>query len=163
LVKWARSGKPGLEVSSLIGALRYMHKALSIRLDEPELPSERRDEFQAYLSDLERLQSDLETASFATRLQRWAGKWAYGDHEDESSSDGHARFTRELTKLADEVVKSPSLLSPDLVEWLLFSPSQRTDAFFCFLGMRDEGSIFRECIEALGRRPDGAKTFSAYW
>jgi hypothetical protein len=163
LVEWARSGRPGLEVSSLIGALRRMHKALSTILAKPEFPSERRDEFQACLSDLDRLESDLETASFATRLQRWAGKWAYGDHEDESSSDRHSRFTRELTKLADEVVENPSLLSLDLVEWLLSSPSQRTDAFFFFLGASDEGLFFRECIEALGSRPDGAGAFSAYW
>jgi hypothetical protein len=130
-----------------------MHKALS----------ERRDEFQAYLSALDRLKSDLETASFATRLQRWAGKWAYGDHEDESSSDGNSRFTRELTKLADEAVENPSLLSPDLVEWLLSPSSQKADAFFFFLGTSDEGFIFRECIETLGKRPDGAGAFSAYW
>jgi hypothetical protein len=163
LVEWARSGKPGLEVSSLIGALRYMHKALSTALAEPEFPSERRDEFQTYLAELERLKSDLETANFATRLQRWAGKWAYGDHEDEFYSDGTARFEREITKLADEVVKNPSLLNPDLVEWLLSSLSQRTDAFFFFLGTSDAGLIFRECIEALGSRPDGAGVFSAYW
>ncbi len=163
LVEWARSGKPGLEVSSLIGALRRMHKALSTRLAEPEFSSERRDEFQAYLSELDRLQSDLETASFATRLQRWAGKWVYGDYEHESYSDGNAHFTRELTKLADEVVENPSLLSLDLVEWLLSSSSQRADAFFFFLGTSDEGFIFRECIEALGHRPDGAGAFSAYW
>jgi hypothetical protein len=47
------------------------------------------------------------------------------------------------------------------VEWLLSSP--RSNAFFFFLGTSDEGFIFRECIEALGHRPDGADAFSAYW
>jgi hypothetical protein len=93
LVNWARSGKSELEISSVIGALRFMRTALSRRLDKPEFPSDRRNECQEYIAELDQLTSLLETASFATRLKRWAGRWAYGDHEDALVSEASSRFT----------------------------------------------------------------------
>jgi hypothetical protein len=158
LVDWARAGRPGLDVSSLSGALRLMRTALSNELDKPELPPDRHKEFTEYVTKLDQLKTDLETASFATRLKRWAGHWAYGDHEGDP-----ARFEAELQKLADEAVRDPHLLNTDMVEWLLSPSAQRSNSFFLFLGNRDEGLIFRERIEDLGQRPDGAGAFSSYW
>jgi hypothetical protein len=68
-----------------------------------------------------------------------------------------------MMKLAEEAVKNPGLLKPDLIEWLLSPSSQRSGAFFFFLGRSDEGLTFHKDIEALGQRPDGAGAFSAYW
>ena len=102
-------------------------------------PSDRRDAFQMHLSALDQLKASVETANFATRLKRWAGREAYGEDEEDLTSGEHPHFERELIKLADEAVKNPSLLTPDLVEWLLSSLSQRSRAFFYFLGNADKG------------------------
>jgi hypothetical protein len=163
LVDWARSGKPGLDISSLVDALCWMHEVLAERLDKPKFPSDRRDTFQIYLEALDQMKAVVETASFATRLKRWAGREAYGEYEDDLKSGGRPQFERELSKLADEAVRNPSLLTTDLVEWLLSPSCLRGHAFVGFLGHIDARLIFRERMEALGRRPEAAKAFSAYW
>jgi len=163
LVDWARSGKPGLDVSSLVDALCWMRDVLAERLEKSAFPSDRRDAFQMHLTALDQLKVSVETASFATRLKRWAGREAYGEDEEDLTSGAHPQFERELIKLADEAVKNPSLLTPDLVEWLLSPSSLRGRAFFYFLGNVDAGLIFHKRLEALGRQPEAAEAFSAYW
>jgi len=163
LVDWARSGKPGLDVSSLVDALCWMREVLAERLEKPEFPSDLRDTFQMHLAALDQLKVRMETASFPTRLKRWAGREAYGEYEDDLKSGGRPQFERELSKLADEAVRNPSLLNPDLVEWLLSPSCLRGHAFVWFLRNIDAGLIFRECMEALGRRPEATEAFSAYW
>jgi hypothetical protein len=161
LVDWARSGKPGVDVSPLVDALCWMRDVLAERLDKPEFPSDHRDAFQRHLDALNQMKAMVETASFATRLKRWAG----GIRRVRRGSQvwRMPQFQRDLTKLADEAVKSPGLLTTNLVEWLLSPSSPRGSAFFCFLGNVDVWLIFRERIEALGRRPEAAEAFSAYW
>jgi hypothetical protein len=163
LVEWSCVGKPGLDVSALVGALRRMRIALSKVLDEPEVPLDQRNAFQEHIAELDQLESALEEASFATRLKRWAGRRSYGDLMHESIHDMAPRFEKELGKLAEEASKNASLLNTDLIEWLLSRSSPKADTFFFLLGNSEEGLIFHEQIEALGKRADGANAFSAYW
>ena len=112
---------------------------------------------------LDQLKATVETANFATRLKRWAGQEVCGEYENEIKSGGRPQFEKELIKLADEAVKQPGLLTTDLVAWLLSPSSPRCSAFFHFLGKIDAGLMFRERMEALGKRPEAAEAFSAYW
>ncbi len=163
LVNWGRSGKNGLDVSSLYGALRLLRDRLSRSFDGPEFPAERRREFEGYIAQVEQLRLELETASFATRLKRWAGKPAYSDYRDGFMSGTSPRFETELVRLANEAARDPSLLNAELVEWLLSPLAQRSEVFFFFLGERDERQIFRKQMEIVGQQPEGARVFSAYW
>jgi hypothetical protein len=163
LADWACSGKVGLDVSSLVDALCWMRDVLSERLDKPQFPSNYRGKFQAYVGELKRLRTALETTSFATRLRRWAGREVFDDHGDDLKAGGSPRFERELMKLAGEAIENPDLLHADLMEWLLSPSSQRSHVFFFFLGRSDDTLIFRERIESLAQRSDGASAFAAYW
>jgi hypothetical protein len=160
LVDWACSGKADLDVSSLISALRVMQDALYKTLERPEFSPDRRSAYQKYIAELDRLKVSLETANFATRLKRWAGKRAY---KDKRTYNGSPHFEEELSKLAEEAVENPSLLNMDLVKWLLSRVSIKSRSFFFLLGNVDEGLVFHDCIEELGNRPDGSEAFSAYW
>jgi hypothetical protein len=150
-------------VSSLVDALCWMRDVLSDRLDRPEFPSDYRDEFQAYIDELKQLKTILETENFATRLRCWAGREVFRDYKDDLKVGEGYRFERELKKLAGEAFENPDLLNADLIAWLLSPSSQKSYVFFFLLGRGDEALIFRERIEVLAQRLDGARAFAAYW
>jgi hypothetical protein len=163
LVQWVLSGKDGLDVSALVDALCWMRNFLSERLDRPEFPSDHRDEFLEYLAELNQLKTVLEAGNFSIRLRRWAGREVLGDHEDDLEAGEGYGFQRELKKLASEAVEKPDLLDADLLVWLLSPSSQRSHIFFFWLGHDDGMLIFRERIESLAQRFNGAPAFAAYW
>lgn len=69
----------------------------------------------------------------------------------------------ELEKLAKEAIEKPDLLSKDLVDWLLCPSAQRAFSFFFSLGLQDRDGAFLSSIEEIGRLPEGAWAFGAYW
>jgi hypothetical protein len=160
LVDWAMSGRPGLDIASLVNALCWMREVLSERLDKSAFPSDHKDEFRDYIAALDRLRIELETTSFATRLQRWTGREVYDEYADELMAQ---RCPQELTGLANEALKNPHLLDTSMFAWLLSPAAQRAPIFFFLLGQRDEPCIFRKCLETLGQRSDGREAFCAYW
>jgi hypothetical protein len=163
LVTWAYCDKVGLEVPSLSSALHLFGDLLSARLDEPNFPLDRKHEFEQYIDQVKQLKAKLETASFALRLKRWAGEWAYDEYEDELMSGTVPRYQKELMRLAEEAVREPGLLTTKLVDWLLAPAAQRSSIFFSLLGSKDENLIFQERIEEIGQRSEGTNAFAAYW
>ena len=87
----------------------------------------------------------------------------YGDYADELLAQGRPQYIRELSRLVVEAIKNPNLLDIYITEWLLSPDAHRANVFFILLGCSDTGLLFRERIEALGQRANGAAAFAAYW
>jgi len=163
LVNWARSEKPGLDVSVLFSAIGYMRRELTEALDTPGFPNNRKAAFQQYVADLDQLKEKLESADFSVRIKRWAGSWGYDLEIDEPQSDDRLKYEHELEKLAEEAVSKKELLDFEVIKWLISPSAQRAYSFFFSLGEMDERQIFLGLIEDLGKSSSGIGAFSAYW
>ncbi|MBI1745383.1 MAG: hypothetical protein HYR55_02205 [Acidobacteria bacterium] len=163
LVEWARSDKAGLDIASLLRALRLMREHLSKQLEQGAvtLPSDLQNRFRQCITGLQQLEDSLGQAGFAIRLKRWAGN----DMSGGILADDHPRFAHELKALACDVVKEPSLLTADLVAWLVSPSAQKSSTFFFFLGSADKELSYQNRIEEFGAQPEpeSVRAFAAYW
>lgn len=164
LVKWAKIEKRGLDVFALFENIEALRQNLQRNLQESEMSDVRKTEFDGNLSECNRLKGILEEGSFSIKLKRWTGGWSREDHE-KIMRDGRdtSRSELELTKLAKEAVSNPTLLSKDLVSWLLSASAQNSPRYFFLLGIQDFEGHLRSKVEEIGSQTSGAYAFSAYW
>lgn len=161
LVDWVHAEKAGLEVPALSRELHSLRNRFTFYLEELPLAPERRKEFATYVMRVDQLQTELE-ATFAIRLKRWVGS-QITEEAAELGANGHSPFEEPLKQLAEQVKIDPSLLSANLVEWLLSAAAERAEQFFFFLGKYEGRSAVSEIIEEIGQKQDGANLFAAYW
>ncbi|MDZ4344284.1 MAG: hypothetical protein U1E51_17830, partial [Candidatus Binatia bacterium] len=164
LVKWAKIEKRGLDVFALFENIEALRQNLQRNLQESEMSDVRKIEFDGNLSECNRLKGILEEGTFSIKLKRWTGGWSREDHE-KIMRDGRdtSRSELELTKLAKEAVSNPTLLSNDLVSWLLSASAQNSPRYFFLLGIQDFEGHLRSVVEEIGSQTSGAYAFSAYW
>ena len=156
MVDWARDGKSGLDVSSLLDVIQSLHEVFSERITREEALPDEKAALQGHVTEMDRLETELQEGVFAVRLRRWAGSWTRGDFEDKV-------YEEELKRLAEEAVKNPALLDNRVVEWLLSPSAQRSKIFFFQLGHLDTQDACRQLIEQIGQRPEGNNAFASYW
>lgn len=164
LVDWAKSEKPGVELFSVFENINALCESLQDHLQESKLADDQKTEFAGYLARSHLLKDTLENGSFFLRLKRWAAGWSREDHK-KIVVDGveQDRSSLELNKLAKETIRRPSLLTADLISWLLSANAQNAHTYFFELGKEDSEGHLRSKIEELGSRVDGARAFSAFW
>ncbi len=163
LVEWARSDKPGLDVSAIFNAIHSMRRELSETIEQPEFPADHKTEVQHYIEKLDQLKQRLDSADFSVRLKRWAGSWGSDLEIDEPQSDGRDKYEHELEKLSLEAMSNKDLLDSNLLNWLISPSAQRAYSFFASMGEMDEQRIFLGLMEELGKSSSGVGAFSAYW
>jgi hypothetical protein len=164
LVDWAKSEKPGLELFSVFENINALCESLRDHLQESKLTDAQKMEFGGYLARSHNLKDALENGSFFLRLKRWAAGWSREDYK-EILVDGVAqhRSSLELNRLAKETIRRSSLLTDDLISWLLSANAQNAHTYFFELGKEDSEGHLRSKIEELGSRVDGVRAFSAFW
>ena len=164
LIGWTRGGKRGLDVPALSDAIHLMRDAFSVRADREDCPSDRREELQKRIAELDCLKDELDKGDFTVRLKRWAGRRTFEEAKNRTAEGKRGyRYELELEHLAEEAVENPSLLNTEMIEWLLSPAAQRSNAFFFQLGHRDAKGICRCLIENLGRESNGSDVFAAYF
>ena len=164
LVEWAKTEKPGLDVFSLFENIEALRQNLQRNLQESEISDDRKREFEGFGCEANRLKGKLETGSFSLRLKRWAAGWSREDDETILvDSIETYRSEVELTNLARETVTRPTLLSDEVVSWLLSTDAQNSPKYFFLLGNQDFQGRLRSKVEEIGSQANGANAFSAYW
>lgn len=157
LTDWALVERKGLDVSHLSGVMRRVRDFCTDQIAKLDLPDGRKAEHTEFISKLTGWQASLNRSGFSIRLKLWAGGGRYGVSEDWKEVE------EQLTLLAKEVVRSPSNLTSDLIQWLLTASAKEARSFFYALGQEDQGLHFRETIEILGKNAIGSRAFSPYF
>lgn len=117
------------------------------------LTSEQRERF-------ERFSLELAGESFGERLRRWVGQHSFADTrlQHQSGPDG---WGREAGALAEEAVREPDLLHPE-IEWLASDQAQHVYFFARRLGQLDGEHKWWPEIEALVKAGKGFTLAAAY-
>ncbi|MBW2108944.1 MAG: metallophosphoesterase [Deltaproteobacteria bacterium] len=161
-VKWCIDGTVPVPVAELSGALATAYELFTEKPDADEASADRAKKSSTEAATIRGLIDRLEKASFPVRLKRWAGSWVHGcrTHTEEGITDVSAE---ELKDLAKEAVSQPSLLSPDLWQWLLSPDAERAPIFFSLLGKEDAEHTLIDKIDEAGAEKDGAVAFAQYY
>jgi hypothetical protein len=154
VVRWALEEDVPVSIAKLAGALRFVRAQFAADAARPGVSD--LDELQAAVRELDELLEQLEKGTFGTRLKRWAGPWAWGDHEeDEQGRRGRERWDDELHTLAREAAEEPARLMPELREWLISPEAQRAYRFFYWLGRSDASRRWLAAMEEWGKGAGG--------
>ncbi|MGH7180886.1 MAG: hypothetical protein ACREJN_02790, partial [Nitrospiraceae bacterium] len=157
LTDWALSERKGLDVSNLSGVMSRVRDFYAQQLSKPQLPGDRKTEYTDCISGLTKWQASLDQAGFSTRIKLWAGG---GGHRVAAD---WKRTEEQLSLLAKEVVKSPKILSADIMGWLLTASTKEARTFFYALGQQDLTLHFQNSLEALGKNALGSRAFAPYF
>lgn len=157
LTEWALSERKGLDVSKLSGVMSRVCDFYAEQLAKQDFPDDRKAEYTRFISALTQWRVSLDQGGFGTRLKLWAGGGRY------RLSNEWPLAEEQLHKLAIETVQSPTLLTPDLTEWLTDASVKETRSFFYALGQEDKTLHFQQTIEALGKDAFGSKFFAPYF
>jgi hypothetical protein len=160
VMKWVLEDRVPISIAKLTGTLRLVRARL---VDDARRPGQRSaEELQASARELEGFLTQLEEGDFEVRLKRWAGPWAWGDHEeDEQGRRGRERWDDELQALGREAVEDPTHLTSDLRDWLVSTEAQRAHGFFYWLGRSDPARRWLATMEEWGKG-NGAGPLASY-
>jgi hypothetical protein len=154
VVLWVVEDRAPISVAKLTGALRFVRARLVQDAARPDVPNA--DELRRGAAELEALLSQLERGNFRVRLKRWAGPWAWGDHEEDGQGRrGRDRWDEELHALGREAAEDPAGLTPKLREWLVSREAQRAYRFFYWLGVSDTSRRLLPTMEEWGKGTGG--------
>jgi hypothetical protein len=154
VARWALEEGAPVSIAKLIGTLRFVRARLARDAQRPGASNV--DELRATTKELEELLTQLQTGNFGLRLKRWAGPWAWGDHEeDDQGRRGRERWDDELHSLGREAVEDPTRLTAELREWLISSEAQRAYRFFYWLGRSDDSRRWLATMEEWGKGAGG--------
>jgi hypothetical protein len=157
LTDWALAEREGLDVSHLSSIMRRVREFCVDQTAKHNLPEDLRAQYTDLISKLTEWQTSLEQAGFSTRLKLWAGGGSYRVPED------WKRVEEQLSLLAKEVIQAPSILTSDLMQWLLTASAKETRSFFYALGQEDHTLHFRNALETLGKNAIGTRAFAPYF
>ena len=161
LVNWVLVEEQNVSIASLYRVIRFIRRRI---VEKEGIHGDLSREGQQIIQQLDQLVNKLESGNFAVRIKRWAGRRQRTDR-DEVIINGQRvyRFDHELRNLAKEVISNPSLLTPDLLLWLLSKTALQSNLFFFHLGREDTNSRLRSKIEDVGANSEGAIGFGSYW
>jgi len=160
IARWALEEGVPLSIAKLTGTLRFVRAGLTKEAQRAD-PSNV-DALRGAIEELEELLTKLEKGDFAIRLKRWAGSWAWGDHEeDEQGRRGRDRWDDELHALGREAAEDPTRLTSDLRAWLISPEAQRGYRLFYWLGRNDTSRQWLTTMEEWGEGA-GADPFGFY-
>lgn len=151
LCEWVAQGDPGIDVAPVSSVIGNVLRAWEELLQKREPSAEKRKEVECCLTRLRSFQSRI-TADFRGRLQKWVGQWHYAEDlaQDESDVGGRvSRYEREISSLAAEACRNPTVLNPTLLTWLTGPDAQKSHSFFVALGKADSEGIWGETAQSL--------------
>ena len=151
--------KLNVSLNELCADLALSRKVLdSYVADHP-----RKAEAQEAANLIDEIVSNIESSSFEIRLKRWIGGWQSGEHETDASGNLVFESDKKIEALAEECVSNQDLLTSDLLNWLVSPDAKQSWNFFYSLGRSDKTGQFRQALEELGKKPEGARAFGAYF
>jgi len=157
LTDWALAERKGIDVSHLSSIMGRVRDFCADRIAKLDFPEARKMECTEFISKLTEWQASLDRAGFSTRLKLWAGGGSYRVSAD------WKRVEEQISLLAKEVLQSPNILTPDLIQWLLTASAKAAHIFFYALGQGDQDFHFRTAIEVLGKEALGNRAFAPYF
>src|SRR5262249_41021576 len=134
VVNWGLDGTMPIPIADIIKAIRATQLAWKHIADNTQHTAS--SQCREGIKVLNTLSERIESADFAVRLKRWAGRLTHDDYEQETDEDGQVgrRYNIRLQILAQEVKSDPSLLTNDLLRWLCSREAEMGPQFAYWLG-----------------------------
>ena len=162
VVEWVLAGQMSISVSHLMKSLHWIEDSLKRHMEQTEDKDNAR--LQPVLEQTQALINLLDSGSYAIRLKRWVGGWNREDYVEDRNEAGQIVFRgdKAIQDLAEEAIRSPECLTPDLIEWLCSSEAVKAHQFCRWLGQFDQGGKWSQIFERLGTQKHGIYAFAAY-
>jgi hypothetical protein len=163
VTEWLQNNTVPISVADLNESLRIARDALHETIGK--VPDEVAVRLSKGVTDIDDMLTSIDRGDFASKLKRWAGRWARDDHDYEMGEGGRRlyRRDRQLQALAEEAVKNPQVLTGVLLNWLCSADAKKAYMFFRWLGRVDSERKWLPKIEELGGLKNGLIAFSAYF
>ena len=152
------------DIARIFSVIAHARKELSEVLKNGKVVAKWRPKVRDAIKRLRIMERGL-AQRFDLQLQRWAGSWRSSHEGLEKARDGRLLYEYELDRLAGKALRQPSLLSEDLIRWLVGcepdAPS-RPGTFVFYLGSRDVRGKFQKLFDGLAEIPEAANLFASY-
>ncbi len=162
IVDWVVNQQVSLPVYKLADALQSVYNFYG--KDEHEYSENIAIKVQKFLKKITILIGKIEPNDFSEKLKRWSGTWIinHGIYVLDENGKRIYRCEQEARNLAEEVIRNPSVLTQDLLDWL-GSENAKEAHWFCFwLGKLDSDRSWLTDIKTIGTKLQGINVFSAY-
>lgn len=140
--------------SKLRSALNLIEKTLRRKEDDVAQSGREHRGVIAAREYLRQIWDLLEDRSFKGRVQRWVGPRALGDNQadlDAASRGERETSTQRIIDLVKEAIADATVLTPELLDWLMSDEAKHAACFFIALGENDvKGGWQSPIIERLG-------------